>query len=179
MCTKSLSLVGLFMTPWTVAHQASLSVGILQARILEWVVIPSSRGLPDPGITLFYVLHWHAGSLPVVAPGKPLKFWVDAKTSETMKATDLLDLKYHHAWHHFCTLLFYARNLFYGINYKFRSFLQKEHRPLRSGPKCVRAAATPSPSAELFTWTPSEGNLLSFLFPGASGSFSEIMRCTT
>ena len=24
--------------------------GILQARVLEWVAIPSSRGLPDPGI---------------------------------------------------------------------------------------------------------------------------------
>ena len=24
--------------------------GILQARILEWVAMPSSRGLPDPGI---------------------------------------------------------------------------------------------------------------------------------
>ena len=32
------------MTPWTVASQASLSMGILQARILEWVAMPSSRG---------------------------------------------------------------------------------------------------------------------------------------
>ena len=24
--------------------------GILQARILEWVTMPSSKGLPDPGI---------------------------------------------------------------------------------------------------------------------------------
>ena len=27
------------MSPWTVAHQAPLSTGILQARILEWVAI--------------------------------------------------------------------------------------------------------------------------------------------
>ena len=26
--------------------------GILQARILEWVAMPSSRGFPDPGIEL-------------------------------------------------------------------------------------------------------------------------------
>ena len=32
------------MTPWTVACQAPLSMGILQARILEWVAVPSSRG---------------------------------------------------------------------------------------------------------------------------------------
>ena len=42
------SHVQLFVTPWTVAHQASLSMGVLQARILEWVAMPSSnedRGL--------------------------------------------------------------------------------------------------------------------------------------
>ena len=39
-----LSPVRLFATPWTVAHQAPLSMGILQARILEWVAMPSSRG---------------------------------------------------------------------------------------------------------------------------------------
>ena len=44
----SLSCVQLFMTPWTVAHQAPLSMGILQARILEWVAMPSSRGSSQP-----------------------------------------------------------------------------------------------------------------------------------
>ena len=32
------------MTPWTVTRQASLSMQILQARILECVAMPSSRG---------------------------------------------------------------------------------------------------------------------------------------
>ena len=32
------------VTPWTVAHQALPSMGILQARILEWVAVLSSRG---------------------------------------------------------------------------------------------------------------------------------------
>ena len=36
-------------TLWTVAHQAPLSTGILQAIILEWVAIPFSRDLPNPG----------------------------------------------------------------------------------------------------------------------------------
>jgi len=31
------------VTPWTIVHQALLSVGILQERILEWVAMPSSR----------------------------------------------------------------------------------------------------------------------------------------
>ena len=38
------SRVWLFATLWTVAHQAFLFMGILQARILEWVAMPSSRG---------------------------------------------------------------------------------------------------------------------------------------
>ena len=36
-------------TSWTVARQAPLSVGILQARILGWVAMPSSRDLPRNG----------------------------------------------------------------------------------------------------------------------------------
>ena len=36
-------------TPWTVAHQAPLSMGILQAVIQKWVVMPSSSN-PNAGI---------------------------------------------------------------------------------------------------------------------------------
>ena len=43
-CAQLISHVQLFATPWTVAHQAPLSIGILQARILEWVAIPSFKG---------------------------------------------------------------------------------------------------------------------------------------
>ena len=42
MCLAAQSC--LFETLWTVAHQAPLSMGILQARTLEWVAMPSSRG---------------------------------------------------------------------------------------------------------------------------------------
>ena len=35
-------------TPWTVALQAPLSLGVLQARILEWVAISFSRGSSQP-----------------------------------------------------------------------------------------------------------------------------------
>ena len=47
-CASSLSHVPLFSSPWTVATQASLSMGILQTRILEWVTIPSSRASSQP-----------------------------------------------------------------------------------------------------------------------------------
>ena len=43
-----LSHVQLFVTTWTAALQVLLSMGILQARILGWVSIPSSRGSSQP-----------------------------------------------------------------------------------------------------------------------------------
>ena len=45
---KLLSRVWLFATPWTVACQAPLSMGILQARILECVAMTSSSGSSQP-----------------------------------------------------------------------------------------------------------------------------------
>ena len=45
---ESLSSVQLFVTLWTAARHAPLSTGILQARILEWVAISSSRGSSGP-----------------------------------------------------------------------------------------------------------------------------------
>ena len=49
-CACMLSPVQLFATPWTVVCQAPLSMGygILQARILEWVVMPFYRGSSWP-----------------------------------------------------------------------------------------------------------------------------------
>ena len=45
---QSLSSVWLFVNPWTVARQAPLSMGILQAKILEWVAVPFSREFSQP-----------------------------------------------------------------------------------------------------------------------------------
>ena len=45
-----LSHVRLLAAPWTVARQGFSIRGILQARILEWVAMPSPGDLPDPGI---------------------------------------------------------------------------------------------------------------------------------
>ena len=47
-CAYLLICVRLFVTPCTVALQAPLSIGILQARILEYAAMPSSRGSSQP-----------------------------------------------------------------------------------------------------------------------------------
>ena len=59
------SRVQLFVTPWTVACQSPLSMGILQARILEWISMPSSRGSSWPGdqTCISCLLHWQVASL--------------------------------------------------------------------------------------------------------------------
>ena len=57
-------------TPWAVAFQAPLSMGILQERILEWVAVFSSRGFSHSrNQTRSPALQ--ADSLPAELPGKP------------------------------------------------------------------------------------------------------------
>ena len=66
------SCVLLYVTLCTIAHQAPLSMGILQARILEWVAMPFSRDLPDPQIEPRSPA-LQADSLPSELPGKSPK----------------------------------------------------------------------------------------------------------
>ena len=47
---KLLSRVQLFAIPWTVAHQAPLSVGFSRQKYWSGLPFPSPGGLPDPGI---------------------------------------------------------------------------------------------------------------------------------
>ena len=45
--------------------------GILQARILKWVAMLSFRETQRSNLHLLSRLHWQAGSLPLLSPGKP------------------------------------------------------------------------------------------------------------
>ena len=49
---QSFSRVQLFATPRTVARQAPLSMGILQARILQWVAMGSSQPTDGTQVSL-------------------------------------------------------------------------------------------------------------------------------
>ena len=71
---KSLSHVQLFVTPWTVAYQASPSTGFSRQEYWSGLLFPSSGHLPDPGIkpgspTL------QADALTSELPGKPIYTW--------------------------------------------------------------------------------------------------------
>ena len=48
MCVLVSQSYPILVTPWTVARQAPLSMETLQARILEWVAMLSSRGSSQP-----------------------------------------------------------------------------------------------------------------------------------
>ena len=75
VCAKSLlSYMTLYnpMDGSLPVHGNSSVHGILQARILEWVAMPRTRGIfLTQGLNL-HLLHWQLGSLPLMPPGKPL-----------------------------------------------------------------------------------------------------------
>ena len=50
VCAQSLGHVLLFVTPWTVAHQAPLSMEFSRQEYWSGLLFPSPGDLPDPGI---------------------------------------------------------------------------------------------------------------------------------
>ena len=66
---KSFSPVQLFMTPWTVAYQAPLSMEFSRQEYWSGLPFPSPDDLPDPGIEPRYHT-LQANALPSKPPGK-------------------------------------------------------------------------------------------------------------
>ena len=72
---KLFSRIRLFATPWTVTRQASLFVGLLQAKILEWFGRSPPGGLPKPGMEPRSPA-LQVDSLPSEPPGNVIWSWV-------------------------------------------------------------------------------------------------------
>ena len=69
------------MTPWTVAHQAPLSMGFSRHEYWSGLPFPSPGDLPNPGIEPRPPA-LQAHSLPSEPPGKPLihqRTWANSK----------------------------------------------------------------------------------------------------
>ena len=101
---------------WTVAHQALLCMVMLQARILEWVAKPSSRGSSQPRSPALQV-----DSLPSEPPGKPKNIGMGSLSLlqgifPTQKSNQSL---------------LHCRRIFYQLSYPGRSniFLREETSP--------------------------------------------------
>ena len=74
MCAKSLQLCPTLCDCMDSSLPGSSVHGIHQVRLLKWVAVPCSRGSSQPRdgtLGLLCLLHWQAGSLPPVPPGKP------------------------------------------------------------------------------------------------------------
>ena len=65
------SWVPLFVTLWIVTYQAPLSMWFSRQEYWSRLPFPPSGYISDP--CLLPLLHWQAGSLPLVPPGKPEK----------------------------------------------------------------------------------------------------------
>ena len=81
---KSLHLCPTLCNPMDHSPPGSSVQGILQARLPEWVAVPSSRGISRTrGLNwgLLCLLPWPAGSLLLAPPGKPQKLLVSMLTN--------------------------------------------------------------------------------------------------
>ena len=75
-CMLSLfSYVRLFVTLWTVAHQAPLSMGLIRQEYWSGLPCPFQGIFPThkSNLPLLSLLHWQAGYLPLASPGKPIR----------------------------------------------------------------------------------------------------------
>ena len=74
MCAQLTSPVRVFATPWTAAHQASLSMKF--SRQESWSVLPFLlQGLfltQGQNLYFLHLLHWQADSLPLNHLGSPV-----------------------------------------------------------------------------------------------------------
>ena len=70
--------VQLFVTPWTVALQAPLSMEFSRQKYWSGLPFPSPGHLPNPGIKSGSPA-LQANSLPSESPGKPLHYLVSCK----------------------------------------------------------------------------------------------------
>ena len=107
VCACLLCHARLIATPWNGAHQAPLSMALLQSKLRGWVARPSSRGssqprdLPNPGIKprspalrAVSLLLSHQGSPPLSSIPVRLPF---------LCSTGLLDFLVH--WTHLVLLV--------------------------------------------------------------------------
>ena len=92
---KSLSRVWLFATPWTVAYQASLSMGFSRQEYWSGLPFPSPGDLPDPGNEPGFPA-LEADALTSEPPGKPNSVRETLIFSELLRKTSLK--KEHLSW---------------------------------------------------------------------------------
>ena len=75
VCAQLISCVQFFATPWTVAHQATLSTEFPRQEYWSGLPFPIQGIFPTTQGSnphLLHLLHWQVDSLPLALPGKPV-----------------------------------------------------------------------------------------------------------
>ena len=72
MCAQLLSHIQVFATPWTVAHQAPLSMGFSKQKYWSGWPLPSPEDLPNPEIEPTFL----------VSPALAGRFFITSATCE-------------------------------------------------------------------------------------------------
>ena len=104
--------VPIFMTPWSVAHRAPLSMGFSRQGYWSGLPCPSSKGIfPTQGsnLHLLCLLYWQASSLPLGPTKKPFCLWLTSKFSLTLR------MGRNGLWSDQCSFLIYIMT-FLGLN---------------------------------------------------------------
>ena len=86
---KSLSRVRLFVTPWTIAHQAPPPMGFSRQEYWSGLPFPSPGDLPDPGIEPRSPA-LQADTLTSEPPGKPKAMPKNAQTTAQLHSPHTL-----------------------------------------------------------------------------------------
>ena len=104
------SHVWLFATPWTVADQAPLSMGLSRQEYWSRLPysIPSSSGSSRPRdwtcLRLLHLLHWQMGSLQLAPPGRSPPILTQSMQfgPVTLQCkSEYSSAKFHNLWEHF------------------------------------------------------------------------------
>ena len=117
---RSLSHVQLFATPWTVAHQALLSMGFSRQEHWSGLPLPSPGHPPNPGMepgsptlkadTLpsdppgksgikAVSAAWQGRFLTTIPPGKPMKTFLILQYSTLKKYSSIVQQLSYRGWH--------------------------------------------------------------------------------
>ena len=73
MCAQLLHCIQLFATPWTIAHQAPLSMGFSRQKYWSRLPFPLQGIFSTWGLNP-HLLHWQVDSFTTEPPGEPL--WI-------------------------------------------------------------------------------------------------------
>ena len=101
MCAKSLQSCPTLCNPIGCSLPGSSVQEVTQARILEWGVISSSRGIfptQGPNLCLLWLLHWQVGFLPLAPSGKLRAIMVQRKVGHKRMIPENLTLEASGIW---------------------------------------------------------------------------------